>query len=248
MRLLEGKTALITGGTRGIGKAIVLAMAEEGADIVFTYLSRKDLAAQVVTAVQAMGRRCIAIQADASDIAAAKQVVERTIQEFEHIDILVNNAGVTHDGLLIRMNEEQWDEVLNANLKSAFNYSKHVSQHMLSRRQGSIVNISSVVGIFGNAGQCNYAASKGAINAFTKSLSKELGARGVRVNGIAPGFILTEMTQELPDELRAQYLKDIALRRLGTPQDVANLAVFLASDKASYITGEIINCSGNIKS
>lgn len=248
MRLLEGKTALITGGTRGIGKAIVLAMAEEGADIVFTYLSRKDLAAQVVTAVQAMGRRCIAIQADASDIAAAKQVVERTIQEFEHIDILVNNAGVTHDGLLIRMNEEQWDEVLNANLKSAFNYSKHVSQHMLSRRQGSIVNISSVVGIFGNAGQCNYAASKGAINAFTKSLSKELGARGVRINGIAPGFILTEMTQELPDELRAQYLKDIALRRLGTPQDVANLAVFLASDKASYITGEIINCSGNIKS
>lgn len=248
MRLLEGKTALITGGTRGIGKAIVLAMAEEGADIVFTYLSRKDLAAQVVTAVQAMGRRCIAIQADASDIAAAKQVVERTIQEFEHIDILVNNAGVTHDGLLIRMNEEQWDEVLNANLKSAFNYSKHVSQHMLSRRQGSIVNISSVVGIFGNAGQCNYAASKGAINAFTKSLSKELGARGVRVNGIAPGVILTEMTQELPDELRAQYLKDIALRRLGTPQDVANLAVFLASDKASYITGEIINCSGNIKS
>ncbi len=248
MRLLEGKTALITGGTRGIGKAIVLAMADEGADIVFTYLSRNDLAAQVVTAIQAMGRRCIAIQADASDIAAAKQVVERTIQEFEHIDILVNNAGVTHDGLLIRMNEEQWDEVLNANLKSAFNYSKHVSQHMLSRRQGSIVNISSVVGIFGNAGQCNYAASKGAINAFTKSMSKELGARGVRVNGIAPGFILTEMTQELPDELRAQYLKDIALRRLGTPQDVANLAVFLASDKASYITGEIINCSGNIKS
>lgn len=248
MRLLEGKTALITGGTRGIGKAIVLAMADEGADIVFTYLSRNDLAAQVVTAIQAMGRRCIAIQADASDIAAAKQVVERTIQEFEHIDILVNNAGVTHDGLLIRMNEEQWDEVLNANLKSAFNYSKHVSQHMLSRRQGSIVNISSVVGIFGNAGQCNYAASKGAINAFTKSMSKELGARGVRVNGIAPGVILTEMTQELPDELRAQYLKDIALRRLGTPQDVANLAVFLASDKASYITGEIINCSGNIKS
>ena len=248
MKLLEGKTALITGGTRGIGKAIVLAMAEQGADIVFTYLSRSELAVQVATTVQAMGRRCLAIQADASDNAVAKQVVEQTIREFGHIDILVNNAGVTQDGLLIRMNEEQWDEVLNANLKSAFNYSKHVSQHMITRRYGTIINLSSVVGIFGNAGQCNYAASKGAINAFTKSLSKELGARGVRVNGIAPGFILTEMTQELPEELRAQYLKDIALRRLGTPEDVANLAVFLASDKASYITGEIINCSGNIKS
>lgn len=248
MKLLEGKTALITGGTRGIGKAIVLAMAEQGADIVFTYLSRSELAVQVATTVQAMGRRCLAIQADASDNAVAKQVVEQTIREFGHIDILVNNAGVTQDGLLIRMNEEQWDEVLNANLKSAFNYSKHVSQHMIARRYGTIINLSSVVGIFGNAGQCNYAASKGAINAFTKSLSKELGARGVRVNGIAPGFILTEMTQELPEELRAQYLKDIALRRLGTPEDVANLAVFLASDKASYITGEIINCSGNIKS
>ncbi len=248
MKLLEGKIALITGGTRGIGKAIVLAMAEQGADIVFTYLSRSELAVQVATAVQAMGRRCLAIQADASDNAVAKQVVEQTIREFGHIDILVNNAGVTQDGLLIRMNEEQWDEVLNANLKSAFNYSKHVSQHMITRRYGTIINLSSVVGIFGNAGQCNYAASKGAINAFTKSLSKELGARGVRVNGIAPGFILTEMTQELPEELRAQYLKDIALRRLGTPEDVANLAVFLASDKASYITGEIINCSGNIKS
>ncbi len=248
MKLLAGKTALITGGTRGIGRAIVLAMAEQGADIVFTYLSRGELAAQVAADVQAMGRRCVAIQADASDNAVAKQVVEQTIREFEHIDILVNNAGVTHDGLLIRMNEEQWDEVLNANLKSAFNYSKHVSQHMISRRYGSIINLSSVVGIFGNAGQCNYAASKGAINAFTKSLSKELGARGVRVNGIAPGFILTEMTQQLPEELRAQYLKDIALHRLGTPEDVANLAVFLASDKASYITGEIINCSGNIRS
>lgn len=248
MNLLEGKTALITGGTRGIGKAIVLAMAEEGADIVFTYLSRSELAVQVVAEVEAMGRKCIAIQADASDTSVAQQVVNQAIEQMGHIDILVNNAGVTHDGLLIRMDEAQWDEVLNANLKSAFNYSKHVSQHMLSRRSGSIINLSSVVGIFGNAGQCNYAASKGAINAFTKSLSKELGARGVRVNGIAPGFILTEMTEALPQEVREQWVKDIALRRCGTPQDVANVAVFLASDMASYITGEIINCSGNIKS
>ncbi|MBO4987103.1 MAG: 3-oxoacyl-[acyl-carrier-protein] reductase [Paludibacteraceae bacterium] len=248
MNLLEGKTALITGGTRGIGKAIVLAMAEEGADIVFTYLSRSELAVQVVAEVEAMGRKCIAIQADASDTSVAQQVVNQAIEQMGHLDILVNNAGVTHDGLLIRMDEAQWDEVLNANLKSAFNYSKHVSQHMLSRRSGSIINLSSVVGIFGNAGQCNYAASKGAINAFTKSLSKELGARGVRVNGIAPGFILTEMTEALPQEVREQWVKDIALRRCGTPQDVANVAVFLASDMASYITGEIINCSGNIKS
>lgn len=248
MNLLEGKTALITGGTRGIGKAIVLAMAEEGADIVFTYLSRSELAVQVVAEVEAMGRKCIAIQADASDTSVAQQVVNQAIEQMGHLDILVNNAGVTHDGLLIRMDEAQWDEVLNANLKSAFNYSKHVSQHMLSRRSGSIINLSSVVGIFGNAGQCNYAASKGAINAFTKSLSKELGARGVRVNGIAPGLILTEMTEALPQEVREQWVKDIALRRCGTPQDVANVAVFLASDMASYITGEIINCSGNIKS
>ncbi|MBQ8833269.1 MAG: 3-oxoacyl-[Paludibacteraceae bacterium] len=248
MQLLIGKTALITGGSRGIGRAIALAMAAEGADIAFTYLSQTAMAEQVATEIRAMGRQCMALQADAADATATNKVVQQVIQAYGHIDILVNNAGITRDGLLVRMSEEQWDSVLNANLKSAFLYSKAVATHMLSRRQGSIVNISSVVGIFGNAGQCNYAASKGAINAFTKSLSKELGARGVRVNGIAPGFILTEMTQELPDELRAQYLKDIALRRLGTPQDVANLAVFLASDKANYITGEIINCSGNIKS
>lgn len=247
-QLLEGKTCLVTGGSRGIGKAIVLAMADEGADILFTYLSREDLAEAVAEEVRAMGRKCLALQADASDNASAKAVVEKAVETFGHIDILVNNAGTTRDGLLIRMDESQWDEVLNTNLKSAFNYSKYVAQHMLSRRSGSIINISSVVGLFGNPGQCNYAASKGAINAFTRSLSKEVGVRGVRVNAITPGFILTEMTESLPEELRQQYIKDTALRRAGTPQDVANVAVFLASDKASYITGEIINCSGNMKS
>lgn len=248
MKLLEGKTCLVTGGSRGIGKAIVLAMAEEGADVMFTYLSRSELATQVEEEVRAMGRKCLSVQADASDYAATKEVIDKAIAELGHIDILVNNAGVTRDGLLIRMDETQWDEVMNANVKSAFNYSKYVSQHMLSRRSGSIINLSSVVGIFGNAGQCNYAASKGAIIAFTKSLSKELGARDVRVNAIAPGFIMTEMTEALPEQVREQWVKDIALRRCGTPQEVANVAVFLASDMASYITGEIINCSGNIKS
>lgn len=248
MTLLEGKTALITGGSRGIGKAIVLAMAAEGADIVFTYLHNNQLAQEVAQAVERMGRQCLAVQADASDMEKTAEVVAAAIERFGHIDILINNAGITSDNLLIRMTTQQWDKVMVSNVNSTYNYCKAIAPHMLSRRSGSIINISSIVGLFGNAGQCNYAASKGAIIAFTKALSKELGSRNIRVNGIAPGFIQTEMTQDLPEELRAQYLKDIALHRLGKPEDVANLAVFLASDKASYITGEIINCSGNIKS
>lgn len=248
MKTLEGKTALITGGSRGIGKAIVLAMADEGADIVFTYLSNATLAENVAAEVRRKGCKCIALQSDAADYQAAEQVVGRAIAEWGHIDILVNNAGITRDSLLMRMSEEQWDNVIHANLKSAFNFSKLLSPHMMKRREGAIVNISSVVGLFGNAGQCNYAASKGALISFTKSLSKELGPRGVRVNCIAPGFILTEMTEQIPREKQEEWIQDIALRRCGTPQDVANLALFLASDKAGYITGEVINCSGNIKS
>ena len=248
MKLLEGKTALITGGSRGIGKAIVLAMAEEGADIVFTYLSNEARAEEVVAAVEQQGRRCLAIQADASDYHATEEVVKVALVQFGQIDVLVNNAGITRDTLLMRMDEEQWDSVIESNLKSAFNFCKLVSQHMIRRRTGSIINISSVVGMFGNAGQCNYAASKGALIALTRSLSKEIGARGVRVNSIAPGFILTEMTATMPDAMREQWIQDIALKRAGTPEDVANVAVFLASDKAGYITGEVINVSGNIKS
>ena len=248
MRLLEGKIALVTGGSRGIGHAIVLAMAEEGADVVFTYLHNAARAEEVAKAVEAKGRRCLALQADAADYRATEEVVKRALEEFGQIDILVNNAGITRDTLLMRMDEEQWDSVITGNLKSAFNFCKLVSQHMMRRRTGAIVNISSVVGMFGNAGQCNYAASKGGLIALTKSLSKEIGARGVRVNAIAPGFILTEMTAAMPDSMREQWIQDIALKRAGTPEDVANVAVFLASDKAAYITGEVINVSGNIKS
>lgn len=248
MNLLSDKTALITGGSRGIGRAIVLAMAAEGADIAFTYLHRKDSADEVAHEVESMGRRCMAIQADASDYHTTEQVVNSVLETFGQIDILVNNAGITRDSLLMRMDESQWDTVITANLKAAFNFCKLVSTHMMRRRSGSIINISSVVGLFGNAGQCNYAASKGALISLTKSLSKEIGPRGVRVNSIAPGFIMTEMTQALPDEVRAQWVQDIALRRAGEPEDVANVAVFLASDKAAYITGEVINVSGNIKS
>ena len=247
MNLLSDKTALITGGSRGIGRAIVLAMAAEGADIAFTYLQRKDSADEVAHEVENMGRRCMAIQADASDYHTTEQVVNSVLETFGQIDILVNNAGITRDSLLMRMDESQWDTVITANLKAAFNFCKLVSTHMMRRRSGSIINISSVVGLFGNAGQCNYAASKGALISLTKSLSKEIGPRGVRVNSIAPGFIMTEMTQALPDEVRAQWVQDIALRRAGEPEDVANVAVFLASDKAAYITGEVINVSGNIK-
>ena len=248
MNLLSNKTALITGGSRGIGRAIVLAMAAEGADVAFTYLHRKDSADEVAHEVENMGRRCLAIQADASDYPTTEQVVSRVLDTFGQIDILVNNAGITRDSLLMRMDETQWDAVITANLKAAFNFCKLVSTHMMRRRTGAIINISCVVGLFGNAGQCNYAASKGALISLTKSLSKEIGPRGVRVNSIAPGFIMTEMTQALPDEVREQWIQDIALRRAGQPEDIANVAVFLASDKAAYITGEVINVSGNIKS
>lgn len=248
MKLLEGKTALITGGSRGIGRAIVLAMAAEGANIVFTYISRKDKADEVTHEVEALGQKCLALQADASDYAATEQVVNEAVAAFGQIDILVNNAGITRDGLLMRMDEAQWDAVISANLKAAFNYCKIVSTHMMRKRTGSIINISSIVGVFGNAGQCNYSASKGAINSLTKSLSKEIGPRGVRVNSIAPGFIMTEMTEALPAEVRDQWIQDIALRRAGRPEDVANVAVFLASDRSSYITGEVLNVSGNMKS
>lgn len=248
MKLLEGKVALVTGGSRGIGRAIVLAMAEEGADVVFTYLHNAARAEEVVAAVEAKRQHCLALQADAADYRTTEEVVKRALERFGQIDILVNNAGITRDTLLMRMNEEQWDSVMSDNLKSAFNFCKLVSQHMMHRRTGAIVNISSVVGMFGNAGQCNYAASKGGVIALTKSLAKEIGARGVRVNAIAPGFIQTEMTASMSDSIREQWIQDIALKRAGTPEEVANVAVFLASDKAGYITGEVINVSGNIKS
>ena len=247
--LLSGKTAIITGAARGIGRQIALLFAKEGCNVAITYIVSAEPAEEVVAQAQAFGVQAKAYLSDASDFEAAHNVVQQVMADFGgRIDILVNNAGITRDTLLMRMDAEQWDSVMTGNLKSAFNFCKLVSQHMMRRRTGAIVNISSVVGMFGNAGQCNYAASKGGLIALTKSLSKEIGARGVRVNAIAPGFIQTEMTASMPDSMREQWIQDIALKRAGTPEDVANVAVFLASDKAAYITGEVINVSGNIKS
>lgn len=251
MQLLTNKTALVTGGSRGIGRAIVLMLAEEGADVVFTYRSRVEEAEATVEAVKSLGRKCMAIQADAADFAAAQKVVDDALAFLGQIDILVNNAGVTRDTLIMRMTEQQWDEVLNTNLRSAFCYSKAVSTPMMRRRQGAIVSIASIVGLTGNAGQCNYAASKGGLISFTKSLAKELGSRNIRVNAVAPGFIQTDMTDGLMDKMtddeRKAWLENISLRRLGTPADVARVVTFLASDLAGYVTGEVINCSGQLR-
>lgn len=251
MQLLTNKTALVTGGSRGIGRAIVLMLAEEGADVVFTYRSRVEEAEATVEAVKSLGRKCMAIQADAADFTAAQKVVDDALAFLGQIDILVNNAGVTRDTLIMRMTEQQWDEVLNTNLRSAFCYSKAVSTPMMRRRQGAIVSIASIVGLTGNAGQCNYAASKGGLISFTKSLAKELGLRNIRVNAVAPGFIQTDMTDGLMDKMtddeRKAWLENISLRRLGTPADVARVVTFLASDLAGYVTGEVINCSGQLR-
>lgn len=247
MGLLDGKKALVTGGSRGIGKAIALKFASEGADVAITYFSRSEEAEAVVAEICAMGRRAVCFRSDASDFAASEETVTAADEFLGGIDILVNNAGVARDSLLIRMDESQWDAVINANLKSAFNYCRHVSPLMMRRRSGSIINISSVVGLGGNAGQCNYAASKAGVIGLTMSLAKELGSRGVRANCIAPGFILTEMTSGLPDNLKELWVQDTLLKRAGQPEDVANVALFLASDLSSYITGETINCSAHMR-
>lgn len=247
MGLLDGKKALVTGGSRGIGKAIALKLASEGADVVITYISRPEAAEEVVAEIKAMGREAACFKSDASEFSDAETVVKSAIELMGRIDVLVNNAGVARDALLMRMDENQWDTVIKANLKSVFNYSKLVSMQMMRQRSGSIINISSVVGIGGNAGQCNYAASKAGVIGFTYSLAKEIGSRGIRANCIAPGFIMTEMTENLPDAIREQWINDIVLKRAGTVDDVANVALFLASELSSYITGEVINCSGHIK-
>ena len=246
MKLLEGKVALVTGGSRGIGRAIVLAMAEEGADVVFTYLHNAARAEEVVAAVEAKRQHCLALQADAADYRTTEEVVRRALERFGQIDILVNDAGITRDTLLMRMNEEQWDSVMSDNLKSAFNFCKLVSQHMMHRRTGAIVNISSVVGMFGNAGQCNYAASKAGLIALAKSIAQEVGSRGIRANAIAPGFIETAMTAALPDEVREEWCKKIPLRRGGKVEDIANVATFLASDMSGYVTGQVIQVDGGM--
>ena len=244
MKLLEGKTAIVTGGTRGIGRGIVRLFAEEGANVVFT--ARNPAFEEVEQEAAAFGVRAKGFTSDASDFAQAEALVEATIAEFGGVDILVNNAGITRDTLLMRMTEEQWDEVLRVNLKSVFNMTKAVQRTMLKQKQGTIVNISSVVGVSGNAGQANYAASKAGIIGFSKSVAKELGARNIRTNVVAPGFIETEMTEKLPEEIRKGWADQIPLKRAGTPLDVARTVLFLASDLSSYVNGQVLNVCGGM--
>ena len=244
MKLLEGKTALITGASRGIGKAIAERFAEEGANLILTDLVRDDNAVALEKELSAKGVKVKMYASDASSFSGAEEVVTEAMKEFEGIHILVNNAGITRDTLLMRMTEEQWDMVINVNLKSAFNLTKAVQRIMLKQREGSIINMSSVVGVGGNAGQANYAASKAGMIGFTKSVAKELGSRNVRCNAIAPGFILTEMTDKLSEEVKAQWAEAIPLKRGGTADEVAKVAVFLGSDMSSYVSGQVVQVCG----
>lgn len=250
MKLLEGKTALITGATRGIGKGIALKFASEGANIAFTGRGANEdmLAALEATRqeVEALGVKCIAYASDAANYAQTEETVKKVKEDFGSIDILVNNAGITKDGLMLRMTEEQWDSVINANLKSAFNFIHACLPIMMRQRGGSIINMSSVVGVHGNAGQANYAASKAGMIALAQSVAQEMGPKGIRVNTIAPGFIETAMTEALPDEIRKEWTKKIPLRRAGQTEDVANTALYLASDLSSYVTGQVIQVDGGM--
>ena len=246
MKLLEGKVALITGAGRGIGKAVAMRFAEQGADIAFTDLELNEGVLATVAELEKAGTRVKAYASNAADFEQSHAVVEQIMADFGRIDILVNNAGITKDGLMLRMSEAQWDAVINVNLKSAFNFIHAVTPIMARQRGGSIINMSSVVGVSGNAGQCNYSASKAGMIGLAKSIAKEMGSRGIRANCIAPGFIITEMTGQLSDEVREQWAKAIPLRRGGTPEDVANVALFLASDLSSYVSGQVIHCCGGM--
>lgn len=246
MSLLKGKTAVITGAARGIGREIAIAMAKEGANIAFTDLKIDENMQSLEKELKSMGVKAKGFASDASDFNQTDEVVNEIHKEFESIDILVNNAGITRDTLLMRMDEETWDMVIKVNLKSVFNFTKAAQKFMLKQRSGSIINMSSVVGVSGNAGQANYSASKAGIIGFTKSVAKELGARGIRSNAIAPGFIVTDMTAKLPEEVREQWIKGIPLRRGGTPADVANACIFLGSDLSSYVSGQVLNVCGGM--
>ena len=244
MKLLEGKVALVTGAARGIGKAIALRFAAEGADVAFTDLVINEAAEQTLAELESYGVKAKAYASNAASFDEAHEVVKQVVEEFGHLDVLVNNAGITKDGLMMRMSEAQWDVVIGVNLKSAFNFIHAVTPVMARQRGGSIINMSSVVGVSGNAGQCNYSASKAGMIGLAKSIAKEMGPRGIRANCIAPGFIITEMTNQLPQEVRDAWNQQIPLRRGGTPEDVANVALFLASDLSSYVSGQVIHCCG----
>ena len=246
MDLLKGKTALITGAARGIGKAIALKFAEEGADIAFTDLVIDENGKATEAEIAAKGVKAKGYASNAADYAQTEEVVKQIHADFGRIDILVNNAGITKDGLMLRMTEQQWDAVINVNLKSAFNFIHACTPIMMRQRGGSIINMSSVVGVHGNAGQCNYAASKAGLIALAKSIGQEMGSRGVRVNAIAPGFIETAMTAQLSEDIRKEWIAKIPLRRGGTVDDIANVATFLASDLSSYVTGQVIQVDGGM--
>lgn len=244
MKLLEGKVAVVTGAARGIGKAIALKFASEGANVAFTDLNIDDNAKATEQEIAAFGVKAKGYASNAANFEDTAKVVAEIVKDFGRIDILVNNAGITRDGLMLRMSEQQWDMVINVNLKSAFNFIHAVAPVMVKQRGGSIINMSSVVGVSGNAGQCNYSASKAGMIGLAKSIAKELGPRGIRANAIAPGFIITEMTNALPDEVKEGWYKQIPLRRGGTPEDVAGVATFLASDLSAYVSGQVIHCCG----
>lgn len=246
MGLLENKVALITGAGRGIGKAIALRFAQEGCNIAFTDIALNEVVMETEKELQALGIKAKAYASNAANFEETHQVVDEIVKDFGRIDILVNNAGITKDTALKRMTEEQWDAVINVNLKSVFNFTKAVQPVMWKQAGGSVINMSSVVGVSGNANQCNYSASKAGIIGFTKSAAKEMGVRNIRHNAIAPGFIITAMTDALPEDVRKQWESLIPLRRGGTPEDVANVALFLASDLSSYVTGQVIHCCGGM--
>lgn len=246
MKLLAGKTALITGASRGIGEGIARKFAEQGANVAFTYARSSEKALALAAELSALGVTVKAYQSDAADYTAAEQLTEQVVQDFGRIDVLVNNAGVTKDNLLLRMSENEWDTVVDTNLKSVFNLTKQVSRIMLKQRSGSIINLSSIVGMKGQAGQSNYAASKAGIIGFSKSVADELGTRSIRCNVIAPGFIQTDMTDALGETLKAEYLKSIPMKRLGTAEEVANAALFLASDLSSYVSGQVLSVCGGM--
>lgn len=244
MKILEGKVALITGGSRGIGEAIVRKFAEAGARIAFTYHSSSAKADAIVADLTAGGADIKAYQSNAASFSEAEELVKKVLADFDKIDVLINNAGITRDNLMLRMTEEQWDEVIETNLKSVFNLTKHIMRPMLKNRGGSIINMSSVVGEFGNAGQANYAASKAGIFGFTKSIAKEVGSRNIRCNAVAPGFIATEMTDELDEKVKESFLASIPMKRWGQPEEIANACLFLASDLSAYVSGQTISVCG----
>ncbi len=242
--LLRGKTALITGGTRGIGQAIAKRFAAEGCQVAFTFLNSEEAASQLETELSSTGTKAKAYKSNAASYSEAEKLVEDVVKEFGTIDILVNNAGITRDNLLLRMSEEQWDEVISANLKSVFNLTKHVSKIMLRQKSGSIISLTSIIGELGQGGQSNYAASKAGIIGFTKSIADEFGSRSIRCNAIAPGFIETDMTNVLSDELKKSILEKIPMKRMGHAEEVANTALFLASDLSTYVSGQVISVCG----